>query len=239
MDGHGRKYSAEATVLGKYARSPRGGRRKLAVVVEDDNLSRRSQGTSSPAPSQAGSTRSRHLDPLVRKIFTGVERFKSEVGGTAKMIVFLEEYAREWKSGKLFGGKARPRAEAPWQQGRRHRTAYERSQTTYAQYKETIGFLVEAYMKDKKKFVRFHTREDRQSDGTDEQSRPSKKRKHRDRLNLSLSAAAQRPPSGGGPQGSSFDTTDGPSGIGLEQLSSRRAQKKEGVKSDNYVDAPD
>ena len=79
------------------------------------------------------------------------------------MFQYLEEYAKEWRSGKLFG-KAKQRGGAPWHVARRQESAYELSQTKYAEYKETIAFLVESYMKDKKKFIRYHTLEELRSD---------------------------------------------------------------------------
>ena len=72
------------------------------------------------------------------------------------MLAFIEEYAHQWKAGQL-SERAQRREHAPWQQrNKTKQSACELSQTTYKDYQDTISFLVESYLKDKKKFVKFH-----------------------------------------------------------------------------------
>ena len=72
------------------------------------------------------------------------------------MHAFIEEYALQWKAGEL-SEKAQRRENAPWQQkSKTKQSAHELSLTKYKEYQDTIGFLVESYLKDKKKFISFH-----------------------------------------------------------------------------------
>ena len=74
------------------------------------------------------------------------------------MLAFIDEYAQEWKSGKL-SSKTRARDAAPWSKHKSKESAYDQSLTKYSAYKDTISFLVESYLKDKKKFIKYHQQE--------------------------------------------------------------------------------
>ena len=75
----------------------------LEPVEEDDAYSKQSHRSKYSRAESHQSRNSVYFEPMVKKIFTKVERFKAEVGGREKMFAYLEEYAKEWKSGKLFG----------------------------------------------------------------------------------------------------------------------------------------
>ena len=59
----------------------------------------------------------------------------------------------------MFSGKALTRQTVPKSQSKTKESAHSRSERLYPQYKDTISFLVESYLKDKKKFIKYYESE--------------------------------------------------------------------------------
>lgn len=106
---------------------------------------------------------SRQLD----KIFDDIGVFIDEIGGKKELLEFLEKYAKEWKSGEIYAkGKGGKEADKPWRitSARVQKKAYELVENEYSQFKETIAFLIDNYMKNKKKLLKHLDKMEKQTE---------------------------------------------------------------------------